>query len=353
MTAFRLLDWMRPPELVPTSVPEPGPGEVRVRVAGCGLCHSDLTITTIPPEVGAGLGWKVPFTLGHETAGWVDAWGAGVEGLVEGEPVVIASPSSCGHCARCRRGLESACRLGGSGRGYGLDGGLAEFVLVTDPGRSLLSLPTVLDPRRAGPLSDAAATAHHAVARAIRRVRSDGATVVIGVGGLGSFGVQLARALTAGPVVAVDPSLQRRSVAVSLGAHVAVDGVGAETAEALRGELGGVQVDAVVDFVGTDETISFALEVVEPGGSVAVVGAGGGRVRQPVLGGIPADVEVWSFQGSDLADLRAVLELAARGEVRIDVDGYPLSRVAEAYEALASARLRGRAVITPDALRGD
>lgn len=348
MTALRLVEWGRPPELVDVVVPEPGPGQVRVRVAGCGLCHSDLTMAAMPGEFGEALGWQLPFTLGHETAGWIDAWGEGVEGFTEGEPVALSSPASCGRCRSCRAGRESACPAGTVGRGYGRDGGLAAYVLVDDPARALLPLGS-LDPRLAGPLTDAGATSHHAVARVARRVGDDGALVVVGVGGLGAFAVQLARALTRGRVVAIDPAPNRRELAGRLGAHEALDGVGETTAADVRAVLGGTPVDGIVDLVGSDETIAFGVRVVGVGGSMSVVGSGGGRLRRPVYGGLAADAELWTFQGSDLADARAVVELAASGRLQIDVDPYPLEAVHDAYAAMETGRLLGRAVVRPEA----
>src|SRR4051794_22734581 len=140
MRAYRITAWERPPELVDTAVPEPGPGQLLVKVAGNGLCHSDLTMMAIPASIGTMLGWRVPFTLGHETAGWIEAIGPGLrgpnaesglrgpnaesglrgpnaesglrgpnaepagEGLRPGDAVALVSPASCGVCARCRRG---------------------------------------------------------------------------------------------------------------------------------------------------------------------------------------------------------------------------------------------------------
>ena len=163
MLAYRLLRWQQPPELVEVPVPAPGPGEVLVEVAGCGLCHSDLTMVAIPGEFGDALGWQVPFTLGHETAGRVALLGEGVVGLIAGDAVALTSPSSCGRCPTCLAGRESACPYGDAGRGYGRDGGLAGYVVA--PMREVLPFGA-LDPRTAGPLTDAGATSHHAVRRA-------------------------------------------------------------------------------------------------------------------------------------------------------------------------------------------
>lgn len=350
MTALRIVEWERPAELVEVAVPEPGPGQVRVRVAGCGLCHSDLTMAAMPAEMGEALGWSMPFTLGHETAGWIDAFGPGVEnlgGLAEGDAVALAAPASCGRCRSCLAGLESACTEGFVGRGYGRDGGLAEYVLVDDPRRALMPLGD-LDPRRAGPLTDAGATSHHAVARVARRVRNGGAVVVIGVGGLGAFAVQLASLLTEARVVAVDPNQRRREIAIELGADDVLDGVQPDTGDAVRALLGVTPVDGVVDLVGSDDTLRLGTSILGVGGSMAVVGAAGGKLRRPIYGGLPADAELWTFQGSDLADARAVIDLAASGELRVDVDPYPLSAVHDAYRDMDAGTLRGRAVVHPD-----
>jgi propanol-preferring alcohol dehydrogenase len=336
MTAYRILQWGEAPRLVEVRVPEPGPGEVLVEVAGNGLCHSDLGMAHMPAEVGASLGWQVPFTLGHEVGGRIAACGAGVTGFAEGEPVALVSPASCGECADCRRGRDSACPHGRAGRGYGRDGGLARYVVAPAP-RAVVRLGS-LDPVEAAPLTDAGATAYHAVDRVVPRLPEGSTAAVVGAGGLGAFAVQLLRALTPAHVVAVDTNPARRDLARELGAH----GVAEDVAE-----LGGA--DVVLDFVGTDATIAAGLDAVRPYGAFGLVGADGGTLRRPWFGGLPRDAEVFTFQGSSIADVLAVVALAEAGLVRSEVDRFPLSRVGDAYAALARGELRGRAVVTPDA----
>lgn len=349
MRAYRITDWLAPARLVEVPVPDPGPDQVRVRVGGCGLCHSDLVMSQMSGDIGAAIGWSVPFTLGHEIAGWVDALGVDVDpglGFAVGDPVALVSPSSCGACRWCLRGQENACPNGLVGRGYGRDGGLADYVVVDDPGRSLLALGS-LDPRQAGPLVDAGATSHHAVRRVLPHLRSDSTVVVIGVGGLGGFVVQLLRALSPARVVAIDASGARRKVALAYGAHHVVAGVDKGSPVLLDAIVGRDPVDAVLDLVGTDETIGFAARVLSPGGSLGVVGAAGGSLRRPWFGGLPRDGQAFTFQGSDLADARGVIALADQGLVRVDVDPFPLDRVDQAYEALEAGELHGRAVVQP------
>ncbi|MEZ5183966.1 MAG: alcohol dehydrogenase catalytic domain-containing protein [Acidimicrobiales bacterium] len=346
MRAYRLVAWERPPELVEVPVPTPGPGQVVVQVAGCGLCHSDLDMMAMPAAMGEALGWSMPFTLGHETAGWVAAVGTGVDGVAEGDAVAVSSPSSCGRCRWCLAGRDNACPHGLVGRGYGRDGGLADAVLVDDV-RSVLPLAPGLDPTAAGPLTDAAATSHHAVRRVLPRVRPDGTVVVIGVGGLGAFVVQILRATTTARVVAVDPDPVRREVAVGLGAHHVVDGVGPGTARAVAALVGEGGADAVIDLVGSDATIACATRVCGPGGAIAVVGAAGGTLARPWFGSLPRDGEVFTFQGSDLADARAVLDLAASGAIEVPLVPFALEDAAAAYDALRGGGLAGRVLVRP------
>lgn len=316
-----MTDWGEPPQLVEVPDPVPGPGETLVRVAGCGLCRSDLTMRHIPAAVGAQLGWSMPFTLGHEVAGWIDG---------TGEPVALVSPTSCGTCRYCVRGRDSGCPNGRAGRGYGRDGGLASHVLVSDR-RALLPLGD-LDPRHAGPLTDAGATAYHAVRRALPRIPAGGTVVVIGAGGLGAFAVQFVRVLTAAHIVAVDPLPARLSYAAELGAHCCVPAVPAEA-------------DVVLDFVGTDETIAAGIAAVRTGGAYGLIGSAGGKLRGPWFSTLPRDGEVFTFQGSSIADAQEVIALAGAGLIRNQVEEFGFGEIDRAYTKLASGSLTGRAVI--------
>jgi propanol-preferring alcohol dehydrogenase len=345
MRALRITRWGLPPEMVRVSVPEVGPGQVLVRVGGCGLCHSDLDMMAMPAAVGEALGWHLPFTLGHETAGWVEAVGDGVDGLGPGDAVALASPSSCGTCRWCRGGLENRCASALVGRGYGRDGGLADLVLVGDA-RGVLPIGA-LDPALAAPLTDAGATSHHAVRRVLPALGAGSTAVVIGIGGLGAFVVQLLRVLSDARVVAVDPDPVRRALGERLGAHEVLDGVRRGSAREIAELVGSGGADAVIDLVGTDDTISCAVRVAGVGASIGIVGAAGGTLARPWYGTLPRDGQVFTFQGSDLADARAVLDLAAAGRLEVPTVRFSLDEVADAYGALRAGSLAGRAVVVP------
>lgn len=346
MLAYRLLDWGQAPRLVETEVPQPGHGEVRVKVAGNGLCHSDVIMPFIPREIAAPQGWRMPFTLGHEIGGHIEQLGDGVGHLAIGDPVVLISPHSCGTCWFCVRGLDSACIASGAGRGYGRDGGLAPYVIAT-AAREVIKLRT-LDPKRAAPITDAGTTSYHAVKRALPRLTPGGTAVVIGAGGLGSFAVQYLRVLSPARVVAVDVNPLRLAFARELGAHEALSGVGDATAQDIRVLTNGEGAQAVLDFVGVDATIEAGLAALRKAGVYALVGAGGGTLRQAWGRALPHEAEIFTFQGGTIGDTQEAIALAEAGLVRSEIDVFPMSRVAEAYEKLERGELRGRAVVTPD-----
>lgn len=345
MRAFRLPGWGEAPRLEEVAVPAVGPGQVLVRVGACGLCHSDLSMMAMPAEVGEALGWQIPFTLGHEAAGWVEAVGEGVAGLAVGDAVAVASPAFCGSCRWCSAGLQNRCAATMVGRGYGRDGALADHVLV-DRVDALLPIGA-LDPVQAAPLTDAGATAHHAVARALSSLGQGGTAVVIGVGGIGAFVVQLLRALGGARIIAVDPDPVRRDLAQGWGAAEAIDGVRSGTGRELRALLGAEGASAVIDVVGTDATIGCAVRAAGVGATVVLVGAAGGQLQRSWYGALPRDGTITTFQGSDLADAAAVLDLAAQGRIEVPVERWSLDAAADAYGALEAGGLRGRAVVVP------
>ena len=254
MQAYRMLEFEQPPALVETEVPEPGPGEVLVKVAGNGLCHSDLHMMHMPASIGPTVGWNMPFTLGHETAGWVASWGPGVEGLEEGQAVALVSPMSCGTCAECLSGHDNVCATNGVGRGFGLDGGLAEYVLVTDS-RLLVPLHDV-DPLTAGPLTDAGSTSYHGFQLVRPRLQSGAAALVIGAGGLGSFAVQYIKQLTRAQLLVADISPEKLQRAAELGADACINSAETDLAREVQQLTEGRGVVAVLDFVGNDATIA-------------------------------------------------------------------------------------------------
>ncbi|WP_024874449.1 NAD(P)-dependent alcohol dehydrogenase [Saccharomonospora piscinae] len=348
MRAYRLLDWLTDPVLTELDTPEAGPGQVLVRIGGAGVCHSDLhVIREFPPGQ---MPWSVPFTLGHENAGWVEALGSGVRGLEPGQPVAVYGPWGCGECDYCLRGVETYCErpdrapVPRGGGGLGLDGGMADFLLVPHA-RLVVPLPDGLDPVTAAPLTDAGLTPYHAVRRSWPKLTPSATAVVIGIGGLGHLAVQIVKATTAARVIAVDTRHEALELARTLGADTVVT-PGDNAAELVRDATRGRGADVVIDCVGTDATLAFAAATSRVLGDLTIVGLGGGTLPVSFFG-LPFEMSVQTTYWGSRPELVEVLDLAARGRLHTEVTRFDLADVAEAYRRLEEGTLTGRAVVTP------
>ncbi|MGW2175760.1 NAD(P)-dependent alcohol dehydrogenase [Streptomyces sp. NPDC001705] len=333
-----------PPEVVTVPDPEPGPGQVLLKVTAAGVCHSDIAVMGWPAE---GFPYELPLTLGHEGVGTVAALGAGVTGLNEGDAVAVYGPWGCGGCAKCAEGKENYClradALGIRPPGLGRPGSMAEYLLVDDA-RHLVPLDG-LDPVAAVPLTDAGLTPYHAIKRSLPKLVPGSTAVVIGAGGLGHVAVQLLRALTSARVVALDVSEDKLRLAREVGAHEVVLS-DAKAADAVRELTGGMGAEAVFDFVGVAPTVRTAGAVAAVEGDVTLVGIGGGTL--PVgFGVLPFEVSVTAPYWGSRGELIEVLDLARSGAVSVHTETYPLDDAPLAYERLHAGEVNGRAVILP------
>ena len=345
MIAYRLVEAQEPPRFEDVPKPSPGPGQLLVKVGGCGLCHTDLSF--MKRSKAEWLDTPPPLTLGHEIAGWVAEIGEGVVGFKSGEPVAIIPVwGSCGHCAPCRRGEENFCyyitRLIGAGAGF--DGGLAEYVLVE--ARFVVPMGD-FDPVLAAPLTDAGLTTYTAIKPALPALGPGSTAVVIGVGGLGLLGVQFLRALSAARVIAVDNDKTHLDLAREHGADnlLASD---ASTAEHIRDLTVGAGANFVLDCVGAESTLQTGVAALARLGRLTLVGAALKTVPFG-LHEIPWGAQLATSMNGGTANLREVIELARLGRIETIVDRYPLSRVGDAYHDLENGKLRGRAVCIPGA----
>jgi len=344
MKAYQLTAWQSQPEMHEVGVPEPGPGQVLLKVGGAGACHSDLHLMEWPEGQ---LDFELPFTLGHENAGWVEAVGAGVERLEVGEAVAVYGPWGCGRCRACRLSAENYCErqaeIGAFGGGLGLDGGMAEYMLVPHP-RLLLPLGD-LDPRDAAPLSDAALTPYHAIKRSLHLLVPGSTAVVIGVGGLGHMGVQILRALSPARVVAVDASADKLRLAREVGADEAL-APGEGAAEAIRELTAGLGAELVLDMVGAEETLALAAAISRFESHVTMVGLAGGSYPFG-FGTLPFEAQLTLPYWGTAVELMEVLELARAGKIRAHVERFSLDDAPQAYSRMREGSLDGRAVVCP------
>jgi propanol-preferring alcohol dehydrogenase len=339
--AVQLVAWQTEPELRDVPVPEPGPGEVLLKISAAGLCHSDLHIMEWPEGT---LPWSVPFTLGHEAAGTVAALGSGVSGIELGEPVVVGASWGCGMCLSCRQGYENRCveRPERPGGGIGLDGALAEYLIVPSP--RLLVSSEGLDPALAAPLTDAALTPYHAIKMSLPLLVPGSATVVVGVGGLGHMAVQILRALAPTRIIAVDARESAVRLALDAGADEAYVSRDVDSA-ALRAQLGRYGATLVLDFVGADETLRLAAALLGPGGHLTLIGLGGGTF--PMASGLPLEWSVSRISNGTVSELNEVVELARRGSISLEVERIGLEDVVATYDRLREGSIVGRAVAIP------
>jgi propanol-preferring alcohol dehydrogenase len=333
--------------LVHVDVPEPGPGEVLVRIAGAGLCHSDLHVLH--------LGEDWPFfggTVGHEGSGWVETVGAGVDGFSKGEAVIVMVVWGCGQCRPCAQGRENACAVNGTRTnfpttpGLGPDGAMAEYMLVKP--QHLYKIGD-LDPITSAPLADAGVTPMHAI-NTSRRLLGPGSTaVVIGLGGLGRLGVQLLRETTGTRIITVVRDEHKLALSRELGADLAVrsDGDNNAVGEILE-QTEGYGADVVFDFVGTDSTVELATRTVAPEGMIQFIGLAGGRFTYTadVSGeALPWGVTVQRPYGGTRDDLSQVVALAQAGRLNLETRRYPLEEYRAAFDDLEAGRVAGRAVL--------
>jgi propanol-preferring alcohol dehydrogenase len=340
MQAFRLYG-DRDGRLEDVPIPTAGPDQVRVKVAAVGVCGSDVHAL----EAAGRFGYPMPYTLGHETVGWVDTLGEGVSGFEPGLPVALFPLIPCGRCTNCAQGRANLCRTRFPvSLGAGLDGGMAEYVVA--PARNLVPLGD-LDPIVAAPLTDAGMTSHNAVAQVRDRLVEGSVCVAIGIGGLGHVALQVLRATTPARVIAVDTEPERLAYARALGAWETVE-AGPDAQKRIAELCDGLRADVVLDFVGSSETVDLACGSVAAGGKLVMVGLGDGVVPVRLGGALPPQVDVVVPLAGSKADLEAVLDLARRGLVEAKVTAFGLGDVLEVIDRVHRGEVMGRAVLIPD-----
>jgi NAD+-dependent secondary alcohol dehydrogenase Adh1 len=344
MKAVRLHACREPPAVEEVAEPEISrPFDVVVRVGGAGLCRTDLHVRD---------GWfaemvpvDLPLTLGHETAGWVHAVGSAVEHVAVGDAVICHPNISCGACTACRAGQDMRCVQGLNFPGVTRDGGFAELVKTSS--RAVLALDPRVEPADVAALADAGVSAYHAVRKAVPALEPGSRVVVIGAGGLGHIGIQCLGALTPAEILVVDRNPEALKLAEQCGAHHRVEADGRQV-DRVRELTGGTGVEAVLDFVGEDDTVQAALGMLAPGGRYDVVGYGG-TLTIPTMQLVLGELQVAGSLVGTAEDLAALVRLATAGQVSVRTALYPLDAVNDAIADLEQGRVRGRAILTPSA----
>jgi len=342
MRAARLHEYGKPLRIDDVPAPRPGPGQVVVRVAGAGFCHSDLHVIDGELRILP----RLPLTLGHENAGFVAAVGAGVRSVREGDAVAVFGGWGCGRCRHCTTGVEQLCDRPEWVGLSSWDGGYAELLLVPAE-RHLVKLST-LAPREAAPLTDAALTPYRAIRKALPALAPDDTALVIGLGGLGQYGLKLLRLLGGCRVIAVDVAPDKRETARALGADSVLDGRDPELLKKVLDLTRGLGVGAALDFVGSDATLATAIGATRTHGKVVQVGLAGGTARMKALESVRFEASFEVSLWGTVQELREVVALVESGRLApIATEYVPLERIDEVYARLKAGRVEGRIVVTP------
>lgn len=344
MRAVRLHKYHESP--VVEQVEEPklsGPWDVIVRMGAAGLCRTDLHIIQGQFAGMTQQHLKLPYTLGHENAGWVQAVGSAVSNVAVGDTVIMHPTMSCGLCPACRAGDDAHCSHS-SFPGMDVDGGMAEYLRTN--ARAVIKLDPSLQPRDIAALADAGITAYHAVRKAVHLLPPGSHAVVIGAGGLGHIGIQVLAAITASEITVIDRSEAALALARQIGAdHTLVAG----DDEALVKQVlditgGGAQV--VFDYVGEHGTERLSPRLLRDGGSQFVIGYGG-MVQLPTIEIIGREINVIGNLVGTYDDLVELMALTTRGKVKLHTQVYPLDAALDAINDLDQGRIVGRGILVP------
>jgi NAD+-dependent secondary alcohol dehydrogenase Adh1 len=342
MRAARLHAYHEPLRLDDVDEPSAeGPLDVVVKIGAAGLCRTDLHIQEGQWAENSQV--QLPYTPGHENAGWVHAVGSAVTNVEIGDTVIVHPFISCGLCRPCRAGDDMHC-LTGSFPGINRDGGFADFLLTS--ARSVVKLDPSLEPKDIAALADAGLTAIHAVKKAIPILGAGTRAVVIGAGGLGHIGIQCLKALTATEVIVVDPSEPALELAREVGADQTMRVAGSEHVDAVRELTDGLGADAIIDFVGENGAIEDGVAMLRDGGFYYVIGYGE-NIDIPTIDVISREISFIGNLVGTYVDLEDLMTLTTQGKVTLHTSTYPLDAIDDAMNDLREGRLQGRGILIP------
>ena len=320
-------------ELVERDIPEPGPGQVRIKVEACGVCHSDMLV-----KEGYWPGLQYPRVPGHEIAGRIDALGSGVTAWKPGDRVGVGWHG--GHdfvCDECRRGDFAMC-ANRKVTGIDYDGGYAEYVIA--PAEALAAIPNQVPAEEAGPFMCAGVTVFNALRNS--GARPGNLVAVQGIGGLGHLGIQYARKMGF-ETVALGRGQDKEPLAKQLGAHHYIDSSAVDTVAELQ-KLGGARV--ILATAPNANAISDVVGGLGIDGNLVIPAAPNDPLTVGVFPLLMGRRQISGCYSGSARDSQDTLEFSALTGVHPMIEKFPLSRVAEAYERMHSGKVRFRAVLT-------
>lgn len=339
----------KPLEEITKETPSPKGSEVLIRTQHCGVCHSDLHLHDGFFDLGGGNKLQVktdeglPFVLGHEIEGIVEAVGPDVTGIEVGQRYAVYPWIGCGVCGLCETGKEHLCTRSRA-IGIFVDGGYSDHVVVPDP-KYLIDMGD-LDPRLAACYMCSGITAYSAV-RKLESVRDGGPIMIVGLGGVGMMALQMALALYEEAPVVADIDESKLEYARKLGVKQAYNLKEEGVFRRIRNETGG-GLAGVVDFVGSDKTVNPMVSIMRQGGKIVLVGLLGGALATPIpLMAMKALTIEGAYVGS-LQDAKDVIALARSGKLKpIELTERPLSEANDVLDAMRRGEILGRVVLKP------
>jgi NAD+-dependent secondary alcohol dehydrogenase Adh1 len=341
MRAVQVTGYHQNLQLAEVPVPTPTePFDVVVKIGGAGVCRTDLHI--LEGQWAEKSEVQLPYTIGHENAGWVHAIGSAVTNVREGDKVIVHPLVTCGLCRACRSGDDVHCEAS-SFPGIDTNGGYAEYLKTS--ARSVVKIDEALEPADVAALADAGLTAYHAAAKAARRLTPRDRCVIIGAGGLGHIGIQVLKALSPAELIVVDRNPEAVKLAVFIGAHLGVVADGTHVEQILE-LTGGNGAEAVIDFVGEGGSTSEGVRMLHRAGDYHVVGYGE-DINVPTIDIISTEISFIGNLVGSYNDLCELMALAARGAVTLHTAKYRLDDFQSAIEDLDAGSVRGRAILIP------
>ena len=320
-------------EIVEREIPQPGAGQVRIKVHACGVCHSDaLTKEGLFPGI------QYPRIPGHEVVGLIDEVGAGVSAWKKGQRVGVGWHGGQDNtCEQCRRGDFKTCRnLKITGISY--DGGYQQYMVA--PVEALVSVPETLSDAEAAPLLDAGVTTYNALRHA--GAFPGDLVAVLGIGGLGHLGIQFANKFGY-KVAAIGRGSKDAPLAKKLGAHVYIDNQSSNAAEELQ-KLGGAQV--ILATAPSSKAMSELIDGLGPNGKLMVIGATFDPIEVTPVQLIMGSRTIQGWASGTPTDSEDTLRFCELTGVRPMIETYPLERAGEAYARMMSGKAEFRVVLT-------
>ena len=341
MRAVQVVGYHEPLRM--SEVPDPqvtDPFDVVVKIGGAGVCRTDLHI--LEGQWAEKSGVSLPYTIGHENAGWVSAVGSAVTNVREGDKVIVHPLITCGLCRACRFGDDVHCE-NSQFPGIDTNGGYADYLKTS--ARSVVKIDDSLEPSDVAALADAGLTAYHAVAKAARRLRAGDRCVVIGAGGLGHIGIQVLKALSPAEIIVVDRNPDAVKLATTIGADHGVVADGSQVDQVLE-LTGGKGAETVIDFVGEGGSTAEGVRMLRRAGDYHVVGYGE-NIDVPTIDIISTEINFIGNLVGSYNDLVELMALAARKAVTLHTSKYRLDQFQDAIDDLDAGRVRGRAILIP------